>query len=783
MKPPIFTVLALLLVVCPSLAYEVFAHFKVSYMAFCPGLRFSLADYQTSNAVNYDRQAWEDDMDLAKKANIDAFALNIEYGGRTDKLADAFDVAEKLNFKLFLSFDYANSQLAYGSWPKEQVIELLHKYTGHDAYYQYANKPFVTTTEGGEYVNDWKSIKRETDCFFVPNWSALGPKQAARVGSGIVDGLASSSAWPSGPNQMDMYMDAAYIEALSRASKTSKASKFLKTHASNSTGQTYMMPVSPWFYTNLPAYHRNWLWRGESLWYQRWQQVFYVRPGFVMIYSWNGFEDSTYIGPLHEHAYAEIEAGQAPFNYAQNKPHDGWRFILPYVVKTYKYGFSIIEREGIVVWSRTEPALICNDGNTTGNTAQHLQSEISPFPMLRDEIFFTALLSSRKKVTVDIGDAHLTPNWKFVPAGGIGLYHGSVSYTGLTGKIRVTIWDSDHKAVVSVDGQSITSDCSSKNGGMANWNPWVGAESTAVLSHITGPKFDLTKLACVNGTGRDDFKSLCEVSCNYGFCPLDSCICQQWGPKVKEPPSTGKKGYQALTLDDRFLHLCNWSCDKGYCPGRFCSAGETMNSSRSDTWYLAQTCTSGKVKDDLKHTTGLDDLCRFSCKHGFCPMHACQCETLGELVKAPSSKPIGMDESMKDPFVYELCKFACSHGHCPSACTSSSSLSSSSLLLPPSSSSMSVKPTGQTVHLDPSIWEHTAPTMTCQPPCTLIPAPLHLSTPTTITFPPWTTTLQYSSLMTKTMTYGNGKTASFPVYDIMNISTVLQIKPGMYNPV
>lgn len=41
----------------------------------------------------------------------------------------------------------------------------------------------------------------------------------------------------------------------------------------------YMMGVSPWFFTNLPGYDKNWLWRGDSLWYDRWQQ--YVDSPFV----------------------------------------------------------------------------------------------------------------------------------------------------------------------------------------------------------------------------------------------------------------------------------------------------------------------------------------------------------------------------------------------------------------------------------------------------------------------------------------------------------------------
>lgn len=44
-------------------------------------------------------------MNLAKKAHIDAFALNVGYGDRVDKLQTAFDCAQNVDFKLF-SFDY-----------------------------------------------------------------------------------------------------------------------------------------------------------------------------------------------------------------------------------------------------------------------------------------------------------------------------------------------------------------------------------------------------------------------------------------------------------------------------------------------------------------------------------------------------------------------------------------------------------------------------------------------------------------------------------------------------
>ena len=47
--------------------------------------------------------------------------------------------------------------------------------------------------------------------------------------------------------------------------------------------KAYMMPVSPWFYTKLPQYGKNWTWRGDDMWHNRWQQVLKVQPQFVEV--------------------------------------------------------------------------------------------------------------------------------------------------------------------------------------------------------------------------------------------------------------------------------------------------------------------------------------------------------------------------------------------------------------------------------------------------------------------------------------------------------------------
>lgn len=557
-------------------------------------------------------------MQLAKQAHIDAFALNIVHGDRIDKLSTAFETAKRLNFKLFFSFDYANDPKGYSSWPMEDVLSLMRKYGGHTAYYHHEGRPFVTTFEGVDQVNAWRTIKQETSCYFIPNWGSLGAKQAAQAGNGTVDGLTSWTAWPWDAEHMNTYIDAAYIEALAG----------LESDGPNSSAP-YMMPVSPWFYTNLPEYKKNWLWRGDDLWYHRWQQVSLIRPKFLMIISWNGYGESHYIGPLRENAFVEFD--DASVNYARDMPHDGWRLLLPYLIDTYKNGIATVERESLIAWHRLQPAQACSDGNTTGNTAGYFQHEFVPHSIAQDKIFFSALLASRVNVSVQIGDAVLTPEWKYVPEGEVGLHHGSVSFSGHTGTTIVNIWR-DGKIIAAAYGNTITNDCS-KTGNRENWNAWVGLGQTPWDVSAT-PKLPLQDQSCINGTGRDELKVICEFTCSFGYCPLNTCYCTTMGTPQEPLDSVGVIGYPASGKDDRFTSLCAWSCANGYCPETLCGTQPVTPVSRNDTWYLHNTCTSGTGEGKLV------GLCKFSCAYGYCPMHACECKETGPLVGAPSGIPV-----------------------------------------------------------------------------------------------------------------------------------------------
>jgi hypothetical protein len=69
-----------------------------------------------------------------------------------------------------------------------------------------------------------------------------------------------------------------------------------------------MMPISPWFYTDLPGFDKNWLWRGDDLWFDRWEQAMSLStpPEWIEILTWNDYGESHHIGPLHDEVCLSI---------------------------------------------------------------------------------------------------------------------------------------------------------------------------------------------------------------------------------------------------------------------------------------------------------------------------------------------------------------------------------------------------------------------------------------------------------------------------------------------
>ncbi|PLB43332.1 glycosyl hydrolase family 71 protein [Aspergillus steynii IBT 23096] len=436
------------------------------------------AHFMLGNTENYTTKNWESDINLAKESSIDGFVLNM---ARNEKLPtqiyNAFTVSADLSFKLLFSFDYA----ANGSWPKSQVLNLLNEYSTHPAYYMHNKQPLVSTFEGPDAWKDWQEIKEKTNAFFIPDWSSVGPAKAAN--RSVVDGLFSWGAWPEGPRGLNTSLDDAYIDALD--------------------GKAYMMPVSPWFYTNMPGFEKNWVWRGDELWTDRWAQVMDLDPEFVQIISWNDYGESHYIGPIGAGDGVDVwdafGRGEAPYNYAKDVQHDGWRTFLPYWVQRYKANKTVDvseDEENVVTWYRLarDGASGCKDGGTTGNAKVQGQKEYKPEEILRDRIFYAALLGSPANVSVKVGGAAVAGTWDVEPEGGKGVYTGSVEVKD-EGDVKVVVKRGDD-VVAQVDGEKIRGDCEA-DGGYRNFNPWVGTSGAEGVRASVWMSWCLMMLFCM----------------------------------------------------------------------------------------------------------------------------------------------------------------------------------------------------------------------------------------------------------------------------------------------
>lgn len=362
---------------------------------------------------------------------------------------------------------------------------------------------------------------------------------------GVADGLFSWAAWPYGAADMTNTVDASYLDFLG--------------------GKPYMMPVSPWFFTNMPGFAgKNWLWRGDDLWHDRWQQIFALMPEFIQIISWNDYGVSHYIGPLHEQSYEAFTRGLAPFNYARGMPHDGWRVMLPFLIDTYKNGIASVTQESVVAWYRLNSNTACASGGTTGNTLSQMQCELAPSAIAQDRIFYSLVLTSSASVTVTIGGTQQTGTWSDTPAGGVRIYHGSVPFNGATGSVVVTVAKTG--LTLTMRGNAISATCANS---VQNWNPWVGSAVGSVISPVSA-KTNMANLKCIEGTGLGGKAGLYSFSCHYGYCPYSERTCIAFGDQVKEPTATGVIGYPVASVDASVIGLCSCACNRGYCPSAVC---------------------------------------------------------------------------------------------------------------------------------------------------------------------------------------------------------------------
>ncbi|WVQ63891.1 uncharacterized protein L199_002047 [Kwoniella botswanensis] len=249
--------------------------------------RYVFAHFMVGFVNSYTQDDWNRDVALALSKGIDGFALNCDgQDTNAQQLQFAFTAASSSNFKLFISPDFVH----YSYEDPGPVSELLKPWVTQGAYFRYDGKSFVSSFWGEG--TDWVKVRENVgvDLYVCPYYYA---SQAAVDTPGL-DGLFSWRAWP-GEGQ-----DTVVFENMT----TAPDEEYLSLLAP--LGKAYMAPVSPWFYSHLPAstgYAKNYYLYSDTLWPTRWQQTLDLvtkypeQVQFVEIITWNDWTESSLITP------------------------------------------------------------------------------------------------------------------------------------------------------------------------------------------------------------------------------------------------------------------------------------------------------------------------------------------------------------------------------------------------------------------------------------------------------------------------------------------------------
>lgn len=288
--------------------------------------------------------------------------------------------------------------------------------------------------------------KVEGGIVFVPDWSSVGP-EGLRERVGDVDGACmfpfslcfpslparpdecqdtnneqqppvSFDAWP-GPSQSQLttFSDDGYLSALSSSSSSPNGK-------SVQTDKIYMMGISPYFYTRLASYNKNWYSPSDTLWPTRLSQALSLSenslsdsprsPDLLQIITWNDFAESHYISDLvPSQILSEAES------YVNGFDHGGFRAVLPWYVAAYKLGKTAEEGltdaewpkeklgDGVVsAWYRTTPINITSEGErrcSDGGTKWGQQGEKSAKDAVeKDVVNFLAIVRKDTEVVISV---------------------------------------------------------------------------------------------------------------------------------------------------------------------------------------------------------------------------------------------------------------------------------------------------------------------------------------------------------------------------------------------
>ncbi|KAJ9112555.1 hypothetical protein QFC19_000572 [Naganishia cerealis] len=316
------------------------------------------AHHMVGNTYPYTQSNWATDIQLAKAASIDGFALNIGSDWwQSARVTDAYEAAEAAGgFTMFLSLDMTS--LSCSSYTDGiSLANLVKAHASSSAQTKWNGKVLVSTFSGencyfgqGSVNDGWNNafiaiLKASgIDIFFVP--SVFSDPSTFSSATWMDGELNWNGGWPMDGNDITTSSDTTYINALG--------------------SKEYMAAVSPAFFTHFPVtgWNKNWIYRGDDwLYSKRWEDVIAMRDKVKMveILTWNDYGEASYIGPVDGALPAGSEVWTNGF------PHTAWLQMTKYYAQAFKTGsWPTLSSDSIIVWARPHPKAATASNDATG---------------------------------------------------------------------------------------------------------------------------------------------------------------------------------------------------------------------------------------------------------------------------------------------------------------------------------------------------------------------------------------------------------------------------------
>lgn len=323
---------------------------------------------------------YTNDINLAKAAGIDAFAVNFEgpdWGLVQGWLTKFYAQAENLNFKLFISIDTtsvtdktiaANVTRTFASWGSQLKVNG-----------KVVLSSFSVNPPGWNWQTDIIDQIGQPVLFL--------PGDLTETSSGMFPGDANSGhfTWihPANPAVGEPVNGVLTEQSIDE--------DFAK----------WQTPSKPWMAGVAPYYFRAlapdfWLnAQDDNMWVDRWMNLLKVKPSFIEIVTWNDFGESSYIGPANTKT--------TDVDYYGNFTHTAFYKMAKIFIKAYKAGQTEVsvspEEEDVFFMYRTQPA----ETNGLSDTAPWQQALPKNATNCKDNVYIFSFLTSPATIYLKSG--------------------------------------------------------------------------------------------------------------------------------------------------------------------------------------------------------------------------------------------------------------------------------------------------------------------------------------------------------------------------------------------